>query len=162
VAARYPELVRGLILVGGFATLPPEATERFRGRARTAETKGMGPLADLVPAAAMGAHIHATNPALVGLFRQALLTNDPPAYAACCRAIAEGDVTPLLGEVRCPTLILLGAQEQVAPLAAAQGLKAGIPHAEVCVIPNAGHLPFMEQPGAFNAAVYEFVVGLSR
>jgi pimeloyl-ACP methyl ester carboxylesterase len=73
----------------------------------------------------------------------------------------DADVTPLLGEVRCPTLILLGSQEQVAPLPQARALKGGVPHAEVKVIPNAGHLPFLEQPVAFNAALQEFVGSLS-
>jgi 3-oxoadipate enol-lactonase len=96
----------------------------------------------------------------VGLFRALLLANDPNAYAAACRAIIRTDVAPLLGQVRCPTLILLGEQEQVAPLPAARALKAGIPHAEIRVIPKAGHLPFLEQPALFNAAVQEFVLGL--
>jgi 3-oxoadipate enol-lactonase len=72
----------------------------------------------------------------------------------------EADITPRLGRIQCPTLILLGSQEQVAPLSAARALKAGIPQARLEVIPNAGHLPFLEQPAAFNAAILEFVGGL--
>jgi 3-oxoadipate enol-lactonase len=161
LAAAYPERVRALVLVGGFAVLPPAGKERMEGRARTAEAEGMGPLADMVAATALGAQTHATQPALVGLFRQALLANDPRAYAAACRAIAAADVTPLLGQIRCPALILLGSEEQVAPLPAARALKQGIPHAEVRVLPGAGHLPFLEQPAAFNAALLEFVAGLT-
>src|SRR5204862_628967 len=116
-----------------------------------------GPLADAVAATALGAHTHAAQPALVGLFRHVLLANDPQAYAAACRAVVETDVTARLAEVRCPALILLGSQEQVAPLPAALALKAGIPHAAVRVIPDAGHLPFLEQPALFNAALLEFV-----
>ena len=160
LAAAYPELTAALVLVGGFPALGAAAKERFDARAQMAETEGMGPLADLVAAGALGAHTHATQPALVGLFRHVLLANDPVAYAICCRMIRDADVTPLLSQVRCPTLILWGVQEQVAPLPAARALKAGIPHAELRTIPDAGHLPFMEQPGAFNAAVTEFIAGL--
>jgi len=161
LAATRPELLAGLVLVGGFATLPPTGKERFRERARVAESEGMGPLADLVAAGALGAHTHATQPGLVGLFRAALLGNDPPAYAAAARAVADADVTPRLGAVRCPTLILLGSQEQVAPLPAARALQAGITQAQVRVLPDAGHLPFLEQPGAFNAALMEFAASLA-
>lgn len=157
LAAAYPDLLAAAVLVGGFPTLSPAAKERFEARAQTAETEGMGPLADLVVAGALGPYTHAANPALVGLFRLALLDNDPTAYAASARAIRDADVTPRLARVKCPTLILLGDQELVAPLPAARALKAGIPHAEVKVVPNAGHLPFMEQPGAFNAALQEFI-----
>jgi 3-oxoadipate enol-lactonase len=160
LAAAEPDLVRALVLVGGFVRLPEEGRARFEQRAVLAETEGMGPLADLVVAGAFGACSHQTQPALVGLFRQGLLANDPKAYAAACRAVRDGDISGVLSAVRCPTLILLGAQEQVAPLPAAMALKAGIPHAEVKVLPNAGHLPFLEQPAAFNAALLEFVASL--
>jgi pimeloyl-ACP methyl ester carboxylesterase len=160
LAAMRPDLVEGLILVGGFPGLGPAGKEAFEQRAVLAETQGMGPLADLVPARAFGAHSHATQPGLVGLFRQGILANDPAAYAASCRAIRDADVTPLLASVGCPALILLGEQEQVAPLTAARALKAGIPHAQLRVLANAGHLPFIEQPAAFNAAVQEFVGSL--
>jgi 3-oxoadipate enol-lactonase len=160
LAVSAPELVRALVLVGGFAKLSEEGRGRFEQRAVLAETEGMAPLADLVPMGALGAHTHQTQPALVGLFRHAILTNDPIAYAAACRAIRDADVTPSLDAVRCPTLILLGEQEQVAPLPAALALKAGVPHATVRVLPNAGHLPFLEQPAAFNAALQEFIATL--
>jgi pimeloyl-ACP methyl ester carboxylesterase len=159
LAAKYPELVSHLILVGGFAQLPAAGRERMAARARTVEAEGLEAVVDVVVGAALGAYTHQANPALVGLFRQLLLSNQRESYAAATRAVSEADVTGLLGRVRCPTLILLGAQEQVAPLGCALELKAGIPQAEVKVIPNAGHLPMMEQPGAFNAAVIQFLGG---
>ncbi len=160
LAAAYPELVSALVLVGGFPTLAPAGREKMQARVELARTQGMAPLADLVPTTALGATTHRTQPALVGLFRQALLANDPEGYAAACQAIVDADVTPLLAQVRCPTLIILGAEEQVAPLPAAMALKQGIPHAEVKVLPAAGHLPFLEQPAVFNAVLQEFVAGL--
>lgn len=161
LAARRPDLLAGLILVGGFAKLGSEGRNAFEQRAVMAETEGMAPLADLVPERAFGSYSHAAQPGLVGLFRQGLLACDPHAYAASCRAIRDADVTESLKQVRCPTLILLGEQEQVAPLPAARVLKSGIPHARVQVLPQAGHLPFLEQPARFNAAVQEFVGGLA-
>jgi 3-oxoadipate enol-lactonase len=160
LAAAYPERVTGLVLVGGFAKLEGPGKERMEARAVTAESEGMGPLADLVPATALGATTHQTQPALVGLFRAALLRNDPACYAAACRAIAAADVTPLLAKVFCPTLVLLGAEEQVAPLPAARALHKGIAGSRLQVIPSAGHLPFLEQPAAFNAALMEFIGGV--
>ena len=160
LAATHPERVTALALVGGFPVLGSAGKERMEARARTADSEGLGPLADVVASTALSAHTHQTQPALVGLFRQGLLANDPRAYAASCRALVEADITPRLGRIQCPTLILLGSQEQVAPLSAARALKAGIPQARLEVIPNAGHLPFLEQPAAFNAAILEFVGGL--
>jgi 3-oxoadipate enol-lactonase len=160
LAAAHPERVAGLVLVGGFPKLGPPGKERMEGRAKIAESEGMGPLAEMVAATALAAVTHQTQPALVGLFRAALLGNDPRCYAASCRAIVAADVTPLFGQVRCPTLVLLGDGEQVAPLPAARALHRGIAGSRLRVIPNAGHLPFLEQPAAFNAALMEFLGSL--
>ncbi|MBV8310461.1 MAG: alpha/beta fold hydrolase, partial [Planctomycetaceae bacterium] len=65
LAATCPERVAALVLVGGFPVLGPAGKERMEGRARTAETEGMGPLGDPVASTALGAHTHQTQPALV-------------------------------------------------------------------------------------------------
>ncbi len=157
LAVTAPELVSSLVLVGGFPALTQAGKDRFEERARLAQNGGMEELADLVVAGALGATTHRTQPALAGLFRASVMANDPDAYVASIRAIQSGDVTARLPEVRCPTLVLLGDEEQVAPLAMARKLVAGIPGARLRVLPQAGHLPFMEQPAAFNAALVEFL-----
>src|SRR5262249_45221175 len=157
LAATHPERVAALVLVGGFPVLGPAGEGRMEGPGRAAEAEGRGPLADPVAAPALGAQTHQEQPALVGLFRQGLLANDPRAYAASCRALVEADITPRLGRIRCPTLIVVGSQEQVAPLPAARALKAGVPHARLWVIPDAGHPPLQEQPAAFHAAIPQLV-----
>jgi pimeloyl-ACP methyl ester carboxylesterase len=160
MAAAFPDAVSGLVLVGGFPKLGPAGRERMEARAATAEREGMAALVDMVASTALAAVTHQTQPALVGLFRAALLRNDPNCYAAAARAITEADVTLLLPQVRCPTLVLLGDGEQVAALPAAQALHQGITGSRLQVIPNAGHLPFLEQPAAFNSALLQFLGSL--
>lgn len=162
LAAAHSQRVAGLVLVGGFPRLESPGKERMEARAKTAETEGMGPLVPQVASTALAAVTHQTQPALVGLFQAALSRNDPACYAAACRAIVAADVTPLLSRIRCPTLVLLGDGEQVAPLPAARALHRGLPGSRLKVIPNAGHLPFLEQPAAFNTALLEFLGGLDR
>jgi 3-oxoadipate enol-lactonase len=48
----------------------------------------------------------------------------------------------------------------VGPLPAAQALHQGIAGSRLQVIPNAGHLPFLEQPAAFNSALLQFLGSL--
>jgi len=151
---------QGLVLVGGFPTLTPAVRERMEERIRIAESEGMGPLVDLVVGTAFARITHQTQPALIGLYRLNLLQNHPRCYAASIRALLDADVTPLLAQVLTPTLVLLGDDEQVAPLPAARALAGEIPNARLRVIPNAGHLPFLEQPALFNAALLEFIGSL--
>jgi 3-oxoadipate enol-lactonase len=157
MAVAYPDSVAALVLVGGFPTLPAAGKERFEERARLVESEGMEAVVDAVIAAGFGATTHATQPGLVGLYRDLLLRNESSCYAAACRAIAKADVSALLPKVDHPTLILIGAEEQVAPLSAARALKEGMSHAMLRVLPGAGHLPFLEQLAEFNAALQQFI-----
>ena len=65
-----------------------------------------------------------------------------------------------LREVRAPTLIIVGDEDQPDILAVAELLEAGIVGARKVVMHGAAHLPNMEQPAAFNRIVYDFLAGL--
>jgi len=160
MAADHPALVRGVVSVGGFAAMGPAGRDRMSQRAAAVEERGMEAVADAVLAAALGPTTHAANPALVGLSKAMLLENDPRAYAACARAVASADVTAALGRVKCPAMLVFGTEEKVAPLPAQIELRRALPQAVLRAIPRAGHLPFLEQPDAFAAALMEFVGGL--
>lgn len=66
-----------------------------------------------------------------------------------------------LGEIRPPTLVLVGAEDQPAIHAIADRLCADIPHARKIVIPDAGHHPNLEQPGLFDQLLRQFVGGIA-
>lgn len=51
-----------------------------------------------------------------------------------------------LRSVRTPTLVVWGADEPFAPLDAAKDLVASLPDAELVVFPDAGHLPWLDDP----------------
>jgi 3-oxoadipate enol-lactonase len=161
LAADHPDLVRGVVSVGGFAAMGPAGRDRMTQRAAAVEQQGMAAVADAVLAAALGPTTHATNPSLVGLSKAMLLGNDPRAYAACARAVAAADVTEALGRVTCPVMLVFGTEEKVAPLPAQMELKKRLPQAVLRAIPRAGHLPFLEQPDLFAAALMEFIGGLA-
>jgi len=67
------------------------------------------------------------------------------------------DSTPTLGQIKIPTLILHGADDAIVPLKEAQAMQAGIAHARLEVIPDAGHLLNLEDPKTFNQAVGKFI-----
>ena len=61
-----------------------------------------------------------------------------------------------LGEIMAPTLVLVGADDNARFHDAANLLTMGIARARKAVIENAGHLPNLEAPEAFNNLVLEF------
>jgi 3-oxoadipate enol-lactonase len=66
---------------------------------------------------------------------------------------------PRLGEIRLPTLILVGAEDIPDVHAHAGAIEAGIPRARRIVIPGTGHLMYLEKPDVFVQAVMTFLDG---
>jgi proline iminopeptidase len=65
-------------------------------------------------------------------------------------AIIEGwDLTPRLGEISAPTLILVGRDDFVCPPSQAKIMHEGIPNSELAVFENSGHFTHVEEPEAF-------------
>jgi 3-oxoadipate enol-lactonase len=68
---------------------------------------------------------------------------------------AEGSPADIL----CPTLVIVGDQDQPYMLAAADRYAAEIPGARKAVIAGAAHIPSLERPDEFDALVLDFLRG---
>ncbi|HEY9898472.1 MAG TPA: alpha/beta fold hydrolase [Pantanalinema sp.] len=93
-------------------------------------------------------------------------TGEPPAwYATMQRLTAKplrSDMQARLGEIRLPTLVLWGEHDRILPPAYAEAFHAAIPGSRLCWIPEAGHVPMIERPGAVNDAIADFLTTLPR
>jgi 3-oxoadipate enol-lactonase len=63
------------------------------------------------------------------------------------------DVRDRLGEIRAPTLVIVGEYDTETPLSYAEALANGIPGAVLRIARGAGHIANVEAPGAVNAAL---------
>ena len=59
--------------------------------------------------------------------------------------------------VKTPTLIVWASEDKLAPAALADTFTAGIPAAEVALVPGAAHALLLEQPQRVAALVSQFV-----
>lgn len=101
------------------------------------------------------------DPAAVREVQQLIGQATPAGVAAAQRGMAKRpDSTPTLATVTCPTLVVVGEQDGLTPPAEAEKLVAGIRGSRLVKIPDAGHLPAIESPEPFNAALAEFFGGL--
>lgn len=90
-----------------------------------------------------------------------MITTPPSGAAAALRGRAQrGDYTPLLRDIRIPTLVVVGSEDVYTPVAMTEQLRDGIPGAELAVIQGAGHMPNVERPDAFNAVLRSWMCGL--
>ena len=85
--------------------------------------------------------------------RRRLLAMDPEAFAALgIELVDQGGVSDRLRRIPCPTLVMVGEQDE-GFLAPAQELVRGIPGATLVTIPDAAHSPQLENPAAWIAAI---------
>lgn len=70
--------------------------------------------------------------------------------------IPERGLKDRLYRIKARTRLIWGASDKMFPLPYANGFKAGIRGADLVVIPEAGHLPHLEQPAATVRAIVDF------
>jgi pimeloyl-ACP methyl ester carboxylesterase len=159
-AARYPQRLRGVVLCGPLTEQPPAMKDAFTKRAEAVLREGMGTVADQVLAGAISAGTRESALALAGLYREMLLANDPPSYAAQCHALIAASAKEDQPKIRCPMLILVGDQDGVTPIANCRAIATAVANARIRVIPSTAHLTMAERPEAFNAALLDFLAEL--
>jgi len=152
-----PERVERLILNCAGGT-PPAGDLRaaFETFADTAKRQGMEAVWALDRYQARLPRLVRETPGLRESFKAGFLKNRPEGYAGAIGAIVSmPDLIPRLGEVRCRTLALVGAEDPAAPFV--DVVAAKVPTATKAVIPGAGHFPHLETPTLFNDAIRAFL-----
>lgn len=90
--------------------------------------------------------------ALVGPIMAMAERVGPEAFLRQQTAImGRDDKRPMLGEIRCPTLVACGRQDILTPPEASEELAAGIPGAALVLIEDCAHMSTMERPQAATA-----------
>jgi pimeloyl-ACP methyl ester carboxylesterase len=90
---------------------------------------------------------------------QSLAQRPPPdTFARHSQAIAGFDVCSQVERIKAPALIQHGSQDRLLPVTNAYQLKDLIPRSELKVYEGLGHLYFMEDPGACNRDIRDFIL----
>jgi 3-oxoadipate enol-lactonase len=141
-----PERVAGLLLADTTAAAETDRAGRL-GHADRLERQGMGPYTDEM----LHRMVRPGSPA-AGHVERMMRGTDPLGAAAAQRARADRPAHAL-GAVAVPTAVVVGAQDDVTPVDEARRIADGVPGAELTVVDDAAHLPNLEQPAAFDAAL---------
>ncbi|HEX5690693.1 MAG TPA: alpha/beta hydrolase [Roseiflexaceae bacterium] len=138
LARRQPQRLRGVALVCAQAHSTGSIREQIERRLRPELFRllggsGMGRLA---------AHTgcpRGTPPEAYDFVRETMATNDGRRVAPVARSLQGFDSRSWLHEITCPALVVGGAADPTTPAHHAHELAAGLPHAELHMIPGAGH-----------------------
>jgi pimeloyl-ACP methyl ester carboxylesterase len=148
LAAREPRTVRSLALFGPLLA-PPDAaraTIRARGdKARSEGAAGMQAIADALVQSVLATETKAKRHAAVAFVRESLMRQDADGYARTCDALAEAQAADV-SRIACPTLLVTGDQDIVAPPQAVRALGERIAGSQIEVLRGCGHWEPVEKP----------------
>jgi 3-oxoadipate enol-lactonase len=87
---------------------------------------------------------------------------NPDAYRIGARAVWLADQRERLDAINRPVLVVVGDQDHITPPMLSRDLASRIAGAKLIEIGGAGHLPNVEQPAAFNAAIDVFLTEITQ
>jgi 3-oxoadipate enol-lactonase len=158
LAVQAPKLVRSLALFGPLIAPPEPARAAMRARAIKAR-EGVAGLHEIVVAlmqAALSADTRQRNPLAVAFVRESLMRQEPEAYARSCEALA-GAQPAAVERIACPTLLVTGDEDGVAPPQAVRLMAEKIVGARVVVLPRCGHWTPVERPDECQRSLSELL-----
>lgn len=146
LAAAEPKMVSSLILFGPILEPPVAARQALKERAEAARTSGLSGIADAISTASVSESSRSANPVTAAFVRESITRQDPAGYAAHCEALSEAPAADHAA-IRCPTLLVAGENDPVAPVDMVRRLGEQIDGARVEIIPGIGHWMMVEAPG---------------
>jgi 3-oxoadipate enol-lactonase len=156
-ALKHPGRLRTLVLADTTSRYPTEAAPIWAERIKVAESKGMEPLVQPTLERWFTEPFRSANPGKIKRIGDMIRTTPVAGYVGCSHAIPKINVTTSLREIDVPGLVIVGEQDTGTPVAMAREIHENYPGSELVVIPSAAHLANVEQPGAFNAALADFL-----
>lgn len=145
---RHPELVAGLGLVDTKATADEEPArarrleiaQRVRAEQRVEAVYGMR-------TSLLGATNRVARPDLVERVFEWIEDQGPAAVAWAQEAMAaRPDRTGLLAGYALPSLVVVGEEDDIAPVDVARGMSYKLPDSDLVIVPRCGHMTSIESP----------------
>ena len=156
---QFPSRVRALILADTRAQADTEEAKQTRAQhAEKALTEGMAGIADAMLPKLLTPETVSKRPEVVKRVRDMMLKTKPEGAAAALRGMAvREDLTELLPTIASPTLILVGAEDAITPVADSEKMHHAIAGSRLVVLENAGHVSNLERTEQFNQALQDFL-----
>src|SRR5215217_5346402 len=156
---QFPSRVRALILADTRAQADTEEAKQTRAQqAEKALSEGMAGIADAMLPKLLTPETVSKHPDIVKRVRDMMLKTKPEGAAAALLGMAErDDQTLFISQISSPTLILVGAEDAITPVADSEKMHHAIAGSRLVVLENAGHVSNLERTEKFNEALLDFL-----
>jgi 3-oxoadipate enol-lactonase len=158
MAIRHPKIASRLVLADCGAAFSEPGREAFRNMAKVSRAKGLEAITDVAMRRLFAPEFQERHPDLMQDRRAAFLRTDPDVFRAACEALAGLDLRTELAAVNVPVLVLVGEHDEATPPPMSRELAAGLPHAELKIIPGCAHVPQLQSPRQFLGALEGFLL----
>jgi pimeloyl-ACP methyl ester carboxylesterase len=155
----FPLRVRSLVLAD---TRPQEDTDEGKQnreqQAEKAMKEGMEGIADAMLPKLLAPETVAERPDTVRRVREMILGTEPEGAASVLRGMAvRKDNTSFLSRIIAPTLILVGSNDAITPVADSELMHREIGGSRLRIMEGAGHVSNLERPEEFNRELVKFI-----
>lgn len=154
-----PDRVAGNVIVSSgtnlAAGMPPEAAQAF-------QQDLVGAFSGLIEGA-LSAKSKQEKPELTDMLKSQFLVQENfphhvfQAAAGDVSGVFNWNIADRLKDIKKPTLVLAGEEDQATPVAANKFLADNIPNAQLKVLKDVGHFYEMERPSDFNRDLQQFL-----
>ncbi|WAJ26391.1 alpha/beta fold hydrolase [Antarcticirhabdus aurantiaca] len=157
LALDHPERVGRMVICDARADNPPPFVQSWDQRVAAIREGGMESIVSGTLERWFTAAGRERNPAAAERAARMIRETSPTGYEGCARALQGLDYLRQLGELALPVLYVVGEEDMGAPKAAMEAMAAATPGSRLAVLPGLAHVPNMEDPQAFEAAVAPFL-----
>jgi 3-oxoadipate enol-lactonase len=151
---RHPDQVKSLVLCNPALGVDPARAGALNERADLAEREGMRAVLAITLEKSYPPEL--TDRATYEEYRGRYLGNDPVGFGFANRMLARTNVTSMLPQIACPTMVVAGSKDTVRPPAVSQEIAGKIPGARFELI-EAGHFMPTTAPVALLALLKDFL-----
>ena len=149
---QHSDRLLSLVLCDCRADMPSAMGEVWNDRIAGAQKEGCQALAIGTTERWFGVPFLETHAAIGQAFRDTIASTQVAGFVSCARAIQGLNYLEQVPQIKLPTTLMVVANDGPLP-AAMQSMQALISGAKLEIIANAGHLPNIDQPQSFNAAL---------
>lgn len=149
-----PDRIDRLVIANSSSFMGPP--ESWQQRMNTVREQGMAAIAGAVLDRWFTPGFVASGASGLERTRAQLLATSADGYAACCAAIRDMDLRPVVHLVDRPTLVIAGSQDPATPPDHAQAIASAIAGARLVML-EAAHLSNIEQPAGFTRGLLDFL-----
>lgn len=157
IALNHPHRFLSLSLCDTSAMIPEEAQPIWEERIEGVRQRGMHSQFEATMERWFTPALLSSNPPMLTMIQEEFLATPVEGYIGCAEAIRRLNYLNRLSVINLPTLIMVGEDDPATPVSASEAIHKRIRDSKLIILRSARHLSNVEQAGAFNGRLSEFL-----